>query len=433
MTVFRAQIAFLFSAFLSFANLSHAQSMRTLGPYLMDPQAHSMAVMFQTEVSAKAHVVAKSAGQPDREANDDGGVFHELVLAELAPATRYTYEATANGTVVGAGTFTTAPVVAGTPIRMLIYGDTRDDPQTHSMLARAMRREGAAFVIHTGDLCRDGAMPTCFPEFLRAAAPLISDTPLFPVLGNHDWADGEGLKNYARFLRTPQTPSPTESFYSVIYGPVKLVALDTNTGLQNGAAERVWLEAELSKPLPEGVRYLFVALHHGPYSSGEHGSNPEIQNGAIEKLFRDSHVALVISGHDHMYERGDAAGLKYVVSGGGGAPLYIRNRELPSELAFVPTYHYVRLDIDDTKIALRAIRPDGRVMDACSFSPGGEWACMPMQTNPSSSQGTVVTTSDSVATHARSNAIWYGGGALSCIVAGGAWTLLRRKKGTKNV
>ena len=35
-----------------------------------------------------------------------------------------------------------------------------------------------------------------------------------------------------------------------------------------------------------------------------------------------SRVSFVFSGHDHLYQRGEVDGLKYVVSGGGGAPLY---------------------------------------------------------------------------------------------------------------
>ena len=49
---------------------------------------------------------------------------------------------------------------------------------------------------------------------------------------------------------------------------------------------------------------------------------------------RESKVELVLAGHDHIYERGEGGGLKYVITGGAGAPLYRASRPSAGDAAF---------------------------------------------------------------------------------------------------
>jgi hypothetical protein len=73
----------------------------------------------------------------------------------------------------------------------------------------------------------------------------------------------------------------------------------------------------------------------------------------IPALFKAHHLDLVIAGHDHIYERGEWQGLKYLISGGGGAPLYRDVRVAPSTRTIEATFHYV----------LASVRSDSRRSD----------------------------------------------------------------------
>jgi hypothetical protein len=86
-------------------------------------------------------------------------------------------------------------------------------------------------------------------------------------------------------------------------------------------------------------------------------------------------VDIIFSGHDHDYERGDADGIKYVVTGGGGAPLYTVNERLPFQLAFEPVHHYLRMRVEDGRLHMKAIRIDGSTIERCSFAKGEPWSC----------------------------------------------------------
>jgi 3',5'-cyclic AMP phosphodiesterase CpdA len=106
-------------------------------------------------------------------------------------------------------------------------------------------------------------------------------------------------------------PSHAESYYSVNYGPVHLVALDTEMKEASGAYLRDgkgmqydWLKADLAaNKLP----WVVVYFHKPPYSKGSHDSDVELDMKSLREhvnpLFEQYKVDLVIAGHSHVYER----------------------------------------------------------------------------------------------------------------------------------
>ena len=84
-----------------------------------------------------------------------------------------------------------------------------------------------------------------------------------------------------------------------------------------------WLSADLAATTQP---WRIVFFHRPSYSSGFHGSDPQLQQ-AFGPIFEQRGVQLVINGHEHNYERlvpwretGPQA-VTYVVTGGGGAAL----------------------------------------------------------------------------------------------------------------
>lgn len=348
------------------------------GPYLMDVRPDSIAVLFELEVASSAVVVARAGTSAERRFPAGTARMHELVLRGLTPGTRYTYEVWVDGALGGRGSFVTAPLAGVTEsTRFLVYGDARTDTAAHARLVRGMREEAADFLLHTGDMVADGRDPGDWQELFDTTRPLYAELPVFPTLGNHDARpSGEGLPAYRHFMRTPQGPGD-ESFYVFDYGPVRVLVLDSNQSLERGSPQRKWLEGEVRR-VREGdaPAHLFASVHHGPFSSGPHGPNEAIAGTDVEQLLRAARVELIFEGHDHTYERGDAGGLKYILTGGAGAPLYATNHELPYQLAFEPSHHFVRVVVDGPRVAITAIRKDGSVLDACAFVKGGPWRCV---------------------------------------------------------
>lgn len=348
------------------------------GPYLMDVRTDSVAVLFALDASAPAVVLTRDGAGAAQRTESDAARWHEVVLRGLTPSTRYSYEVLADGASSGRGTFVTAPLPGSTTsARFLAYGDARTDAAAHARLLRGMREEGADFVLHTGDMVADGRDPADWQEFFDTTHALYAELPVFPTLGNHELrASAAGLPLYQHFMRTPAGPGD-EAFYVFDYGPVRVLVLDSNQSLERGSPQRRWLEGEARRARePSAPTHLFVSIHHGPFSSGPHGPNDAVAGTDVEQLLRDAGVELLFEGHDHTYERGDSEGLKYLLTGGAGAPLYMTNHEQPYQLAFEPSHHFVRVVVEGARVAITAIREDGSVLDACAFVKGGPWTCV---------------------------------------------------------
>jgi uncharacterized protein (TIGR03437 family) len=97
-------------------------------------------------------------------------------------------------------------------------------------------------------------------------------------------------------------------------------------------------------------------------------------------------VPLVFNGHEHSYQRshpirdgqpvesGPAA--VYVTTGGGGAPLYAIFPR-PTVAFGQSAHHFVRAEVDGSRMTVHAIRADGREIDRFTLSPSPRLADEP--------------------------------------------------------
>jgi hypothetical protein len=249
------------------------------------------------------------------------------------------------------------------------------------------------FVINTGDLVEDGASSSNWQSFFDIEAPLIRSRSVFACVGNHEITDGAGALYLHYFAPTSDAHGEDEKpklYGSFRWADARFFLLDAMESFDSGP-ERAWLEDELTRADGEpGLSWRVVVLHHGPWSAGPHGGNARAMRAGIPALFSSHHVDLILAGHDHIYERGFASGMGYVVSGGGGAPLYEISNVLPSTRKAESVHHFIELVVASDAIHLVAKRDDGTVIERCgmtSTAAGRGWDCDPapapsMQSNP---------------------------------------------------
>ena len=104
-----------------------------------------------------------------------------------------------------------------------------------------------------------------------------------------------------------------------------------------------------------------VCLHHPVYSSGKHGPTPGAQ-ALLEPILVRHRVDLVLTGHDHHYERTvPIGGVTYVVSGGGCKTTPVVAGR--STAAARSTLQYLHVDVRGDRLVAAAVRPDGRLVD----------------------------------------------------------------------
>lgn len=126
----------------------------------------------------------------------------------------------------------------------------------------------------------------------------------FPALGNHDWYSDSG-KPYFNYFTLPGN----ERYYDLIRGNVHLYILDSEPiepdGVSDTSVQAMWLKKSLNS---SWEKWNIVIVHHAPYSSGPHG--PTLYTQWPYKMWG---ADLVLSGHDHLFERLRIDSLSYII------------------------------------------------------------------------------------------------------------------------
>jgi MYXO-CTERM domain-containing protein len=380
----------------------------TKGPYLQELGPTSVVVRVEVDPPAPVdvEVVPRGSVEGDAGANGiDGGAsvlkrdattaaLHSILLDQLAPSTRYTYRVKVAGARSPPGTFTTAPrPESGAPFTFLVYGDDRSGDEAHAALVRSLASTPSDFLVHTGDFVEDGSAKSMWQTFFDIEGPLLRDRCVFACVGNHELIEPGGV-SFARYfgpmLSAADEPSPGRKLYhSFRWSNTRFFLLNGMDTWATGV-EKDWLRSELETADTEpGIVWRIVVVHFGPWSSGPHGKNKRLLEAGIVPLLVQHKVDLVLSGHDHIYERGEQDGLRYIVSGGGGAPLYRIEKTLSSTRKAESAYHYLTTTVTASAIDIVATRGDGSVLERCGFKrTDADWDCDPaaprVQTPPAS-------------------------------------------------
>jgi tartrate-resistant acid phosphatase type 5 len=177
----------------------------------------------------------------------------------------------------------------------------------------------------------------------------------FPSLGNHDWYT-VGARPYLDYFTLPGN----ERYYDVAWGDVHVFALDTDPSEPDGvfadSPQGAWLKRRLAA---SRARWKIVYMHHPPYSSGPHGSTPQMR-----WPFKAWGANLVLSGHDHVYEHVVVDGLDYLVNGLGGATFYAMGPAVAgSVVRFNEAAGALFIEADADTLRARFQTVDGRKID----------------------------------------------------------------------
>lgn len=219
-------------------------------------------------------------------------------------------------------------------------------------------------MLATGDYVNDGANLEEWMAFRKVIAPLMQSVPLYTAVGNHD-RQGRGRRiDYYRDTFTLPTGPDNERYYNVDYGSLRVIVLDSNS--YANAAQTEWL----TNTLHEGAqmrRKMFVVMHHPVYSISLHGGHEKIRE-TWAPLFEHYGVQAVFSGHDHVYARAEAGGVRYFITGGAGAPLYGKSRNPnPLDVQAVKknarVNHYIRVHVLENLIEVTAVKLDGSIIE----------------------------------------------------------------------
>lgn len=208
-----------------------------------------------------------------------------------------------------------------------------------------------------GDIVYEDGDPDQVDEkfFIPFKSVLDNDTELIAVLGNHDVESGQG-DALEDALGMPN------SWYATTLEDVLIVALDSNQ--PKNEEQLTWLDDTLAG---SGAKWTIAMFHHPPYSGGWHGGNKAVKENFVP-LFEKHKVELVLSGHEHDYQRTSPINSTTYLISGAGAKLRATGTSYFTETAW-GTHHFVDFSVYPDRIEGQAIDHDGRSIDSFVLKP----------------------------------------------------------------
>ena len=377
-------------------------------PYLQQVTATSAVIVWATREQGAATVRYRVPGGPDTSVAAVSTLFssattgmtddyyqHVATITGLAASTLYEYDILVSGTDLNlvSDTFRTAPPVGTGPVSFVALGDSGTGSTDQQHIDALIENESFDFALHSGDLAYGaadgtgtGTFQTTSDWFFSVYRNWLRSRPVFPVNGNHDSRadNGNGLPYLGLFVLPTNGASSTypdhaERFYSFDYGPMHVVALDTDTrSLIRRGGRRSSRGCRRTSPRRSSRgksrcsigRRTVPAANMAPHWTS---APPSIRSSS------STGVQVAIGGHEHDYERTvalragnpDRTGVTYIVTGGGGAPLYPSGTA--SWTAYSATrFHYLRGSADSCTLQIQAVGDDSSVFDSVSIDRCGQ-------------------------------------------------------------
>ena len=313
---------------------------------------------------------------------------HEVAIAGLSAATSYTYDAALGSAAVMSAGFRTAPATGTGDTTFIVFGDSGTGSTQQRQLATLMSNDTFDVALHAGDIAYgfsngtgDASYKTYNDWFFGIYAAWLPFRAFYPAEGNHDSrpSNGNGVAYLDAFTlptngASSSYPDHAERYYSFDYGRVHFVVLDTEFAFQDATRrteQLSWLESDLAgTPQP----WKIALFHRSPYSAGgEHGSDLAVR-AAFSPVLERYGVQLVLSAHEHTYERthplresATGTAVTYIVSGGGGGPLYASGTAGWTAYA-TSRHHYVKGAVTECTVTLSAIGLDAQAFDGATIN-----------------------------------------------------------------
>jgi hypothetical protein len=194
-----------------------------------------------------------------------------------------------------------------------------------------------------------------------------------PAVGNHEYMTRRAAGYFAYF--GDRAGPAGLGYYSYDLGSWHIVVINSVLEHTDPIAQEKWLASDLvAHPSPCTLAY----WHHPRFSSGRHGNHPKMRR--IWEILYQHNADVVISGHDHLYERfapqtPDGAadrnrGIRQFTVGTGGASLYKFRKAVPnSEVRNNKAFGVLKMTLRPDRYSWEFIGVPGIVLDS------GQGAC----------------------------------------------------------
>jgi predicted phosphodiesterase len=250
-------------------------------------------------------------------------------------------------------------------VRFAVIGDMgTGEPAQYQVAERMLQFHQQfpfTFVLMLGDNIYGGKSPLDLQKkFEVPYKPLLdAGVQFYATLGNHD----DTNQRFYKFFNMDG-----QRYHSFKKGNVHFFVLDS-TYLD--PQQLAWIEKELANAGTNDWKICY--FHHPLYSSGAfHGSSTELRV-VLEPLFMKYGVQVVLSGHEHVYERlKPQKGIYYFTEGASGELRAgnLKKTEL-TELGYDKDRTFLTVEISGDDLYFQAISRTGVTVDSGSIRRPG--------------------------------------------------------------
>jgi predicted phosphodiesterase len=256
-----------------------------------------------------------------------------------------------------------------TSVKFAVIGDSgrwsREQRETAGQMTFFRTQFPFEFVLMLGDNIYEG--PASSDDYLHKFEEPYADlleqgVDFYAALGNHD--DPEQIDYPAFNMKGERYYSftPPEDALAALATRVELFALDTTNP---DSAQLRWLDERLG-----ASRADWKIFHHPLYTSGRYRAVSHVHRRLLEPLLVRHGVDVVLSGHEHIYQRSRLQeGILYFVSGAAGS---VRRGDGAESALIARSYsqdlHFLLVEIDRNRLHFQAISRTGTTIDAGTLS-----------------------------------------------------------------
>ncbi len=259
-------------------------------------------------------------------------------------------------------TFTTNPPLNTNTFTFAAVGDSRTNVNVWNNISTLTNNRNPAFVVFNGDIVDTGSSASQWDSWFDNGTNLVANKLILHAQGNHDVASASYYQNI--FDLPKNNTAQTELYYSVEYGEAVFICLNSET--PGDVNQYNWLKTILAAN--SNKKWKIISFHKPFYTVGPHAGEMNSYWNTWFKAFDDYGVDLILTGHDHMYERFKpinrnlsttnsvanygslpTEGRCQIVCGGAGAPLYSAGSSSLLQ-TFKSDYHYVIFDVTATSL-----------------------------------------------------------------------------------
>ncbi|MHB1000365.1 MAG: metallophosphoesterase family protein [Armatimonadota bacterium] len=260
--------------------------------------------------------------------------------------------------IAGCGGGSNSTIPSANQFKFAVMGDNRPvsnsglQPAVFTKVLESIKSSNAKFAVNAGD-CIGSSSDEDVSALYDAYSDMIQSlygAKVYLAVGNHDIEESSRRQSFFK-------DKLGALYYSFDFLNSHFIVLDSEIIDQQAKIigdQLTWLKDDLRTS--SDAAHVFVFIHRPLYPADGHiGRCMDMypaERDALHKLFVDNKVDIVFSGHEHIFYDKNKDGVRYIITGGAGSPLY---ESVDGTGMF---HHYVLIHVNGDKLDLEVIRID---------------------------------------------------------------------------